>query len=747
MRRLMWFAIGFAGACGLGAYILPEAWMLPLAVAALVMVLGAAVLGRGRGISRQIAWALAGLAVGLGWFLAFRQYYLLPAVNLDGETKEVTITASDYGWDTSYGTACDGTLVLEDKTYQVRLYIYEEVTIAPGDRIAGTFRFRITTPDGEEGATHHQGKGIFLLAYQRDTVEISQSTDADIRQFPAKLRRSITDMIRSFFPEDTFAFAQALLLGDSTNLDYETNTAFKISGIRHVIAVSGLHVSILYSLLSTITFKRRYLTALIGLPVLGLFAAVAGFTPSVTRACIMVGLMIIAAVVNKEYDGPTELGFAALVMLLINPLAITSVSFQLSAASVAGIFLFNERILTWLKAWLGEGKGKGPKARLTRWFSSSVSMTLSAVSLTTPLCANYFGTVSLIGILTNLLTLWAISFIFYGIMAVCLAGVFSGTLAGLLAQAVSWLIRYVLTVAKLCAKAPLAAVYTQSVYVVFWLVFAYILLAAFLLMRQKKPGEFIFFGILTLCVALFFSWTEPLSDECRVTVLDVGQGQSILLQSGGRNFLVDCGGDDPEAAADLAADTLLSQGVSRLDGIILTHYDDDHAGGVPYLLARIDADCLFLPDTEDNGVGDAIAGATDGQVLWVWDDLTLSFEGGNLTIFGPIYSGSSNENSLCILFETENCAILITGDRSSFGERMLLKENDLPQVDLLIAGHHGSKTSTSEELLAAVQPVTVVISVGENSYGHPADAVLERLEEYGCTVYRTDINGTITYRR
>ena len=100
------------------------------------------------------------------------------------------------------------------------------------------------------------------------------------------------------------------------------------------------------------------------------------------------------------------------------------------------------------------------------------------------------------------------------------------------------------------------------------------------------------------------------------------------------------------------------------------------------------------------------------------------------------------------MFETENCAILITGDRTDFGERMLLRSAELPDVDMLIAGHHGAKTSTSMELLEAVNPETVIISVGEgNYYGHPHEELLQRLEEFGCVVYRTDIHGTIVYRR
>jgi competence protein ComEC len=107
-----------------------------------------------------------------------------------------------------------------------------------------------------------------------------------------------------------------------------------------------------------------------------------------------------------------------------------------------------------------------------------------------------------------------------------------------------------------------------------------------------------------------------------------------------------------------------------------------------------------------------------------------------------------NENSLCVLFDTEKCDILITGDRSSFGERMLLRSRTLPDVDILVAGHHGAADAASEELLRAVRPETVLISVAQdNIYGHPAASLLQRLNDFDCAVYRTDQNGTITIRR
>ena len=230
------------------------------------------------------------------------------------------------------------------------------------------------------------------------------------------MRYGILRRLEALFPESTAPLAKALLLGDDFDLDYETDIAFKLSGIRHIIAVSGLHVAMLYSLLRVVSLNRRWLTALLGFPALYLFAAAAGFTPSVSRACMMVGLMMLAQLIEREYDPPTALAFAALVMLVKNPLVITSISFQMSFACVAGIQLFDAPISGWFIAKLGAPKGKGLRAFVKRWFITSVSISLSAIILTTPISAYYFGTISLVGVLTNLLTLWAVSLSFYGIV-------------------------------------------------------------------------------------------------------------------------------------------------------------------------------------------------------------------------------------------------------------------------------------------------------------------------------------------
>ena len=742
MRRLMWFTLGFALSCGLRAYGLSAGFLIPLVLLPICWTAS-----RRWKVLRPGVLLAFGCTLGAVWFALFSHWYLNPVTQLDGQTVEAQIQITDYSTETNYGCVSDGIVILDGKSYQVRVYANEEAVLVPGDLLTGQFRFGLNTPGAEEEIRYYSGKGIFLMAYQRGQLQYGRSESEHWRCKSSELRQSIRNILADTFPERTLGFVQALLIGDSSLLDYETEIAFQTAGIRHVIAVSGLHVSILFALISMVTVKQRYLKVLLGIPVLAVFAAAAGFSPSVNRACLMCGLMMVSQLADQEYDGPTALSFAALAMMVVNPSVITSVSFQLSVCSVAGIFLFYEPLNTYFLNKLRPGKGKSLQATLKKWFSGSISMSISATVLTTPMCAWYFGMVSLIGILTNLLVLWLIMPVFCGIIGVC--GLFFFWKAGavLLAKLVSLPVVAILWLTQQLAAFPLAAVYMSGIYIVIWLILAYVLTGIWLLRRKGSPLIPASCIVMLLCVALLLSWYVPGNAGCSVTMLDVGQGQCIILQSEGRTFLVDCGGDYDEITADLAARTLLGQGVETLDGVILTHYDRDHMGGLPYLLTRVGADCLILPDTEDQGKRQLLPDLA-GPVLLAEDTVTVEFGKTKLTVFGPVYSGYSNENSLCILFETENCDILITGDRSVFGERMLLRQYELPDVDILVAGHHGSGYSTSEELLDAVAPETVLISVSaENNYGHPDSGLLQRLEERGCNVYRTDLCGTITIRR
>lgn len=744
MRKLMWFTIGFAAACAFGAYS-GITWMLSLGLFAGALAVTALFAMRFWRPIRIVAAILAGIFAGAIMFLIYDAWQLSDARDLDGKTERKTVIVHDYSYRSNYGCVVDGSVEIEGKQYRVRVYLNEYKNLEPGNRLIGEFQFRYTSTGGLDEVLYHRGESIFLLAYQRGDCVVERCWSTPWKDYPAVWRQELLQMLDRAFDEDTAGFAKALLLGDRTDIDYETDTAFKVSGISHIIAVSGLHVSILFAFVYFLSGRRRFLTSLIGIPVILLFAAVVGFTPSVTRAAVMQILMMLAMVLKREYDAPTELAFSALAMLVWNPLVIVSVSFQLSFACMAGIFLFSEPIRNWLQHEKRLGTGK---RSFENWFVSSVSVSVSATVLTVPLVAVYFETVSLIGALTNLLTLWVITFIFYGVMAVCALSCVHMAAASVVASLIAWPIRYVLKVSRLLASFPLAAVYTKSGYIVAWLVFAYVLLGIYVMMK-KKPAVLLSGLVLgTLCLPIGLSWAEPLSDHGRMTMLDVGQGQAILLQSEGKTFLVDCGGDYDDDAADITAETLLSQGISRLDGIILTHYDRDHSGGIPNLLTRIHADVILVPySSDENGVQQQLVKLAGSAVQVVREDTVLNFGDVNITLFAPESYNSGNESSMCVLFQVGKCDILITGDRGTDGERLLLTQHELPTVEVLVVGHHGSKHSTSEALLETVRPLYAFISVSEdNSYGHPAQETLDRLEQFGCIIFRTDEDGTVTFR-
>ena len=753
LRKVMWFTIGFVTACAAGVYFWGS-WLCWLFVAAALIFVGSLLGMHWIRNLRILAAASLGLAIGLGWFAAFDDLFLSFPKEIDGQIANASMTIADYSVETEYGLRADTEMYLDGRVYKIRVYfndLDEKVTFQPGDRVFGTFRFRMTLRGGAENPTYHSGDGIYLLAYQKGEVTVESCESMPRRYLPVTWRKSILDRIDQIFPEDTAAFASALLLGERSGIDYETNTAFMTSGISHIIAVSGLHISVIIALLWFFLGKHTHWPTIVGIPLLLIFAAVVGFTPSVTRACIMQIIMLIGWSLYVEYDAPTSLSVAVLIMLAANPMTLISVSFQLSVCCIIGMILFTKRIHDWLLSpkVLGSGKGRSFKRKLKRSFVSTVSVSLSANILTFPLVAYHFGVVSLVGMITNLAILWAVSLIFYGILFSCAFSFLFAHLGTWIASGTSVLIRFVVGTAKLLAGIPYAAVYTQSKAISVWIIFCYLCLAAFLLWKKRRVVVLCGAVIISLVIAIFVSWYIPAKDKFSVTVLNVGQGQSIVLRSGSETYLVDCGGDTNETAADVAAEYLLSQGIFRLDGVGLTHYDSDHYGGVPLLLSRVEAAALYMPVpyNEDTLVADDIDKHVDCPIVYVENDLELVNDGANVHLFAPQEKTSGNERSICVLFQTENCDILITGDRNMIGERFLLEHAEIPDVEVLIAGHHGSKYSTSEELLNQTKPEYVFVSAGrDNPYGHPSKELLERLADYDCQVYCTADMGNIVFR-
>lgn len=746
MRRLMWFTLGFGAAIAGCAYLLTGLWAMGIAVA-LLLLFSFLLLFR-RKIRLEILLLLAGLVFGLFYNTAYDRLRLKPAREADGESLRLQITAADYSFDTGYGNAVDGRIRLQNKRYRIRLYYETDMAFRPGDEISVRARVRYTSDGGQEDVTYHRGEGIFLLAYGETEPVLENRTDFSLRYGAAYIRKYVSERIVEIFPEDTAGFAIALLLGDDTKVSFQDNISFQKSGIRHVIAVSGLHVSILFAVVYVASGKKKWPALLAGIPVLILFAAVAGFSPSVVRACIMQGLLILSLALDRQYDPGTALSASCLVMLIGNPLTITSVSFQLSVGCMIGIFLFSQPIRDYFyKRAHFRGKHRQLKGKLYSWLTGSVAVSVSAMIFTLPLCAVYFGMVCTIGIVTNLLVLWIVAFIFYSIMLACLFSVIWLPLGEMVGWIVSWAIRYVLKVSELLAKVPGGVAYSDSPYTILWIALTIALIALFFLCKKKFPVLLASAITALYILSLAATWAEPQTDNFRMTAVDVGQGQCILLQSKNQAYLVDCGGSDPERTAEAALKAMGAQGIRKLDGLILTHYDEDHSNGAEYLLQVVDVDTLYLPDTEPMSDIRYRLSRQETPVCWVRENRELSCGMGNIRLLPAKNVTENNESSMCILFQTENCAILITGDRNTEGEIRLLEEDAVGKVDVLIAGHHGADTSTGREFLEAIQPDIAVISVGkDNYYGQPHSSTLQRLSWFGCQIRRTDLEGTIIIR-
>ena len=749
MRKLAMFSCSFAAAAALYVWLLPRKYTLYVITAFLVtaLVLHFCSLS----VAKLGKLCALGLAVGLLWSWGYERVKLDPLRAYCGEERQITVHISDAAQKTDYGSRVQARI----NGGNILLYLDcppEELSL--GDTVTVTAEIvDVSRGSGDSENLYYQSRDISLLGFQRGDVTITPAEHLSFRDYPAAAVIALREHINSIFPDDTEGFVRALLTGDRSGLSYRVSNEMSIVGISHVIAVSGMHVSLLVGAIMLLCMRRRKLAAIVSFFVMFFFAAMLGFTPSVMRSVIMNSVMLLAPLLRRENDAPTSLSFALMVILAMNPWAIANISLQLSFGALAGILLLTPRMNRWLLRIVHDEALKKRFPRLRRIVRNGVailSTSLGATVLTQPLLAMTFGSVSLIAPLTNLLLLSLIGVIFTCSFAVLLVGLLYTEFGLAGAWILSVLIRAVLQFVRLLVKVPYAAVYLTNGYVLAWLVLVYVLLGVFFLLRKRKikPVVLLFCILVSLFGACIFSAQE--AGDTAITMFDVGQGQCIFLRSGEFTVLIDCGGDRGDANGEEVARKLLMAGHQRIDKLILTHYDTDHISGTAQLLSRIEVGELLLPAISDNVDNRdriiAIAQEASVPYCFIAHDTTLSFDGGTLCLLAPPNAAVDNA-SLSALMSVEEYDILITGDMSSAQEHALLQTHTLPDLELLVAGHHGSKNATSEELLSAVTPDIVLISVGKNSYGHPSPETLERIRAICAMVYRTDLNGDITVLR
>ena len=763
MRVLASFAFSFAAAIFLAIYAGMDVF-LPLLGGVLALLAAAVglVMRKKSPARTRIRLILWGLAVGFLWTAGYMAVFFRPAQELDGRTVRLTATVTDWPQEGLYGGCTVPVRAETEGWVKVSAILYTDeqgAGLRPGDKLETIAHCTLgdRTFAGEK-ITYYTAKGIFLRAQAYGRLEVERPAHVPPQYFAAWASKALKTGIDAAFPEDAAGFVRALVTGNRDNLTDEFTTSLERAGLSHTVAVSGMHLAFLASLLTALLGRGRRSTAVLTIFWVALFCGIAGNTPSVLRAAVMILMLQLAPLLDRERDGPTALALALMILLWVNPFSAAHIGLQLSFAAVAGILLVSDRVQAWLLKKLRMDQLRKPKnwgeklLRAGPYFAvSTLSATLGASVLTVPLVALHFKMISLIAPLSNLLTLWAIGFLFLGGLGVGTLALFLPGMAAVLAVPFTALVHYLQWVIEALSRPAFAALPLESVYYRAWLVLVYALLLASVRMKGKRPVWIpLAAGGAALVLAVTLTREAFYLGDMGVTVLDVGQGQCVLVRSRGYLTLVDCGGDSRDDPGDVAADYLQSVGRSEIDLLVVSHYHADHANGVPQLLNRIRVGEIALPDVEeDSPLREEIiaaAGEKGIPVRFVREEARFCPSREDcVTVLPPVMEeGTVNELGLTVLATHGTLDALITGDMEREGELRLVEAVALPDVEVLVAGHHGSDTSNTWELLEAVRPDLTLISVGQNNkYGHPDWDALVRIDEIGAKIYRTDLYGTI----
>lgn len=750
MRVLATIGFSFSAGVFLAALLPWNGWQLYAAGGILLLALAWLFAARKQKYFRRGLLILLPLAVSLAYFAGYDHLVRQPIEDRCGAASDFAATVCDWPQATERGARV--TVELEGY-HRARAVLYGEAELLaarPGDTVTGTAQWQSAAHFDSDDVTHFNARGVYALLYGREDVRLSAGDGDALRWLPQRAGKAFREKVAAIWDDPRVSgFLTAELTGDKSAMDDGDYLAMQETGLAHLFAVSGLHCAFLVTLLALLISRRQRLLCAVTIPLLLFYMVMVGMSPSVVRACIMQIFLLIAPLFRRGSDPLTSLAAALLVILLCNPFAAASVSLQLSFSATLGMVLLSPRLYKLLAGWY-KGKCRPLRAALC-FVAANLSATLSAVVFTAPLTAWYFRIFVLVAPLSSLLAVPAAGWSFMAAFVTVLLGFVWLPLASLLGW-ISWvLVRYILWIANGMMSWRYHAVYFTNPYLIYWLLFLY---AAFIGCAATPDGKRKYLlasalSGLTLTAAIWVNRQDYQYGVLTALTLDVGQGESVILTSGGETALVDCGSSNSyKDPGGLAADTLHSMGVRELSAVVVTHYHADHTNGLYEVLRRIPVQTIYLPDIEDEyGVRERLVSLAEekgAQVTYVTKETADTLGDTVLTIYPPVQSGGDlNELGLTALASAGDFDLLITGDMSGSTEKKLVETYALPNIEVLVVSHHGSRYSSNIRFLKAVTPEAAVISVGDNNYGHPSEETLQRLLAVGADIWRTDQQGTI----
>jgi competence protein ComEC len=565
--------------------------------------------------------------------------------------------------------------------------------------------------------------------------------------------------LENHFPPEIASLSAALIFGDRSMLDPDLLVDYQMTGIVHLLAISGIHVSLLvgmvYYMGIRIGFTKQNMMIFL-LTSLPLYAILTGGSPSVIRAVMMIFLVLITAKwKNRIKLLPIDaISLALLIYLFFSPMVIFDIGFQLSFTVSFAIILSAPNIL------------KRYQKNISRMLVTSITSQLAAL----PFLLYHYFELSFISLFANLLYIPLFSFVFLPGLYILF---FIQLILGKSPPVVINLFIKIITLSNQLIDR--LAGYSLARYTpgrpngVFLILYLLILLAIFLIWEAGTYRK----RMLHLCLLTCFLFTfqtgwNVINPYGEVTMIDVGQGDCILihLPFGKGNYLIDTGGtlafaeeqwknraNPYEVGRDVVVPFLKGKGITKIDKLILSHGDMDHIGGAFSIIKELEVKQILMPsvvepsETELNIV--KLAERKGIPVMKVSEGNEWTSGESFFYILSPEknFSGERNRGSVTVFIKVGGVTWFFGGDLDQEGEEKIIKKYPNLTIDVLKAGHHGSKTSSGQSFIDRIKPRVSLISVGEkNRFGHPHKEVIDRLKKANSIIYRTDKQGAITYR-
>lgn len=535
---------------------------------------------------------------------------------------------------------------------------------------------------------------------------------------------------------------KSIVLGKYSYLDEENINRFRNLGLAHILAVSGLHIGIIaviFIYFFAYLGLNRKINIVLTIAILWTYAYIIGSPPSVLRANIMFSMLLLSELLREPYDSINILFFSCFLIIIKNPYIIFNLGFQLSY--LATLFLLY----------------LGPK--LNNLFPKSIGGILAVQIGLFPVQAYYFNRIPTLTIIANLLFVPLFSLcLVLGIILLFLP-FFMWPIGNSIGIIINFLLNMEFLGIEILSSFPKLTLKFSSPSILGILLYYLLLFILFGSIKIEKLNKYIVksivvYLILILIINLFYL---SLDQSLNIKFIDVGQGDSILIQTQEGNYLIDTGGNifgNFDIGKNILYPYLEKEGVFKLKGVFISHFDVDHCKSLTYLIDNMEIENIYFGYIRPGNIycDEIIEKAKSKEIpisiLEIGDNFKLDYNT-SITVLGPSKEilnnsqNSDNDLSMVLMLNYFNRSILFTGDIEKIGEKFLI-QNTNKKVDFLKVPHHGSKTSSTEELLDLIKPSIGFISVGRNnSFGHPHSEVLERYNSRSIELFRTDELGLI----